>query len=101
MIPVLSTEQHWTCPNCTETALTKDSEPRFHNCRGLKGLTAPMVLEGVRCKVEAIERADYVGKAIATYDGEGRPVCAVVTTREDGTDLVVNADAAAAGVRID
>ena len=91
MLPILTREQRWECPNCTATDVTYEAQPhsRFHACRGLKGLTAPMVPAGTRCKVEAAEREDYVGKEIVTTDGEGRPVMAVVTTRDEGTDVAV------------
>lgn len=100
MTPLLHPEQHWTCPNCTLTEVTREATPhsRFHACRGLKGLTAPMVPAGTACKVEAVERGDYVGRELVQTDGDGRPVMSVVTTRDDGTDLAVLAPTAQAGV---
>lgn len=97
-VPILRREQHWACPNCTDTSVTRESRPhtRFHPCRGLKGLTAPMVPAGTRCKVEAVERGDWVGKELVQTDGEGRPVMAVVTTRDDGQDCAVLAPCAVA-----
>jgi hypothetical protein len=94
--PLLSAEQRWECPNCDLTEVTHEARPhtRFHSCRGLRGLTAPMVPAGTRCKVEAVERADYVGRELVQTDGEGRPVMAVVTTREDGNDVAVLAPCA-------
>ncbi len=91
MIPLLNAEHHWVCPNCTATSVTREAQPhsRFHACRGLQGLTAPMVPAGVRCKVSAVEREDYVGREIVQTDGNGRPVMAVVTTRDDGQDCAV------------
>jgi hypothetical protein len=53
-----------------------------------------MVLEGVRCRVRAVLRDDYIGNEDVRYDGDGRPVMAVVTTRDDGEDRVVYAPAA-------
>lgn len=90
-IPILTPEQRWECPNCTATDLTHEIQPhtRYHACRGLKGLTAPMVPEGTRCKVEAVEREDYIGAEEVTYDGEGRPIMRVETTRDDGNDVAV------------
>lgn len=79
-------EQRWECPNCVETAVTTGEANRFHTCRGLAGLTAPMVPAGTRCKVEAHEREDYVGREDVQYDGEGRPVMNVITTRDDGSN---------------
>lgn len=95
-IPILQPEQRWECPNCQLKQKTHESEPhtRFHACRGLKGLTAPMVPEGTSCKVEAVEREDYVGDEIVTYDADGRAVMAVETIREDGNDVAVFADCA-------
>lgn len=89
-IPILRPEQHWVCPNCTLTDVTHESQPhtRMHTCRGLKGLTAPMVPEGADCKVEAREREDFLNGAIATLDGEGRPIMAVETVRADGSNDV-------------
>lgn len=96
MTLLLSREQRWTCPNCTLQQVTHDPRPhtRFHACRGLRGLTAPMVPAGTRCKVEAREREDYVGQEMVQTDGEGRPVMSVVTTRDDGTDCAVLAPCA-------
>lgn len=101
-IPILQPEQRWECPNCTATDVTHESQPhtRFHNCRGLKGLTAPMVPAGTRCKVEAVEREDYVGKETVTTDGEGRPIMAVRTTREDGNDVAVFAPCATTQLKV-
>lgn len=85
---------HFVCPNCTQTAVIKHpnvpldgSFQHMHHCSGLLGMFAPMVLEGVRCKVEAVERADFVNDERGLrYDGEGRPISFVVTTRDDGID---------------
>jgi hypothetical protein len=76
--------------------VTHEAQPhtRFHACRGLKGLTAPMVPEGTRCEVKAVEREDYVGKEIVTVDGDNRPVMAVETVRDDGNDVAVFAPCA-------
>lgn len=90
-IPILSPEQRWECPNCTLQDVTHEAQPhsRFHACRGLKGLTAPMVPAGTRCKVEAVEREDYIGDEIVTIDGENRPIMRVETTRDEGNDVAV------------
>jgi hypothetical protein len=97
MTHILTTEQHWACPNCDVTEVTQGQPGnRFHNCAGLKGLTAPMVPAGTKCKVEAMEREDYVGKEVLTYDTEGRPITAVNVTRDDGNDVVVFAPCATA-----
>lgn len=90
-VPILNAEQRWECPNCVATDVTHEAQPhtRFHTCSGLKGLTAPMVPVGTRCKVEAKVREDYVGDEIVTTDGENRPIMAIETTREEGNDLAV------------
>lgn len=98
---LLQAEHHWVCPNCVFTDVTYEDQPhtRMHACRGLKGLTAPMVPDGTTCKTEAIERADYVGKEMVQYDGEHRPIMSVLVTRDEGTDLAVLAPCARLGAR--
>jgi hypothetical protein len=93
----------WSCPNCTTRARTDrpDAPMPFHTCRGLRGLNAPLVVEGTSCKVEAVERGDYVGTEQVQTDGDGRPVMAVVTTRDDGTDCAILAPAAIGYARED
>ena len=95
---LLQPVQHWVCPNCDFTSTTRDARPhsRFHSCRGLRGFSAPMVPAGTRCKVEANVREDYVRSESVTTDDDGRPVMAVVTTRDDGTDCAVFAPLATA-----
>jgi hypothetical protein len=92
-------ERHWSCPNCNLTQVTHEAQPhtRFHACRGLRGLTAPMVADGTRCKVEAVEREDYTHGDDVQTDGEGRAIMAVVTTRENGQDCAVLAGCATVG----
>lgn len=102
MTPLLVAEHRWTCPNCDLTDVTHEAQPhtRYHACRGLRGLSAPMVPAGTRCKVEAREREDYVGKELVQTDGEGRPVMAIVTERWDGSnDVAVLAPCATADLR--
>lgn len=91
MVPILAAERHWTCPNCDAVKVTREALPHmpFHPCAGLRGLTAPFVEDGTRAKVEAVERGDYVGREVVQTDGEGRPVMAIQTTRDDGTDVAV------------
>jgi hypothetical protein len=55
-----------------------------------------MVPAGTRCKVEAVTRGDHVGAERVQTDGDGRPVQAVVTTRDDGVDCAVLAPTAVA-----
>ena len=91
---ILSGEQRWVCPNCDQIAATVGAGNRFHPCPGLAGLLAPMVLDGVRARVRAIVREDYVGGEDVRYDGAGRPVASVTVEREDGRDCVVYAPTA-------
>lgn len=101
-IPILNAERRWECPNCTLTDVTHEAQPhsRMHACRGLKGLTAPMVPAGTSCKVEATIREDYVGAEDVTYDESGRPIMAVVTTRDDGNDVAVMAPCATLNMEV-
>jgi len=98
-VPILNAERRWECPNCTLQDVTYEAQPhsRMHACRGLKGLTAPMVPAGTRCKIEAKEREDYIGDEVVTHDGEGRPIMRVETTRDDGNDVAVFAPLAKSG----
>lgn len=98
-LPLISTERRWYCPNCTVESVTHEARPhtQFHTCKGLRGLTAPMIPAGTRAKVEAREREDYVGRERVQTDPErGRPVMSVVTTRDDGQDAIVFAPTAVA-----
>jgi hypothetical protein len=93
MTVTLVPEHHWTCPNCTFTDVTHETaiHTRFHTCRGMYELTAPMVPAGTKCKIEAVEREDFIGDQIVQRDGRGRPVMSLVTTRDDGQDATVYA----------
>lgn len=86
---ILEGEQHWGCPNCPATAVTVGQPNRLHNCPGLRGLIAPLILDGVRCRVRAVEREDYVGREDVRRDGDGRPMAAVLTERADGSNDVM------------
>jgi hypothetical protein len=100
VIPLLSTERRWECPNCTVEDVTHDPRPhsRFHACKGLRGLAAPMVPAGTKAKVEAVERGDYIGEERVQLT-DGRPVMAVITTRDDGQDVTVFAPSATGKVK--
>ncbi len=98
-VPLLAPPQTcWECPDCDLTDVTRQYGPhtRYHPCRGLRGLSAPMVPAGTKAKITAHEREDYIGGDVVQTDGEGRPVMAVVTTRDDGTDVTVLAPCATA-----
>lgn len=97
-IPLLTREQFWECPNCTCVDRTTDARANpFHRCRGLAGLTAPLVPAGTRCRVTAHERDDYIGRELVQLtevDGKARPIAQIKTTRDDGEDCVVLAPTA-------
>jgi hypothetical protein len=76
------------------TAVTRGEPNRFHRCSGLAGLLVQMVPAGVKAKIEAVEREDWIGTEDVQYDGNGRPVMATVTTRDDGNDVTVYAPTA-------
>jgi len=79
----------WVCPNCPVEAVTPGNTPnRFHECRGLAGITAPMVPAGSRSRVRSVVRQDYVAGEIVQYDGWGRPIMSVITERPDGSNDV-------------
>lgn len=101
-VPLLAApERRWECPNCTFEDVTFEAGPvsRFHPCRGLRGLSAPMVPAGTRAKVVAVEREDYVGRELVQTDGEGRPVMAIEVTRDDGNDVAILAPCAELDLR--
>jgi hypothetical protein len=98
-VPLLLREFIWTCPNCDTRARTLEPRPhtQFHNCPGTFGLVVPMVIEGTRCKIEAVEREDYCGadaRGIQYAPADGRPYMSVITTRDDGNDCTVYAPTA-------
>jgi len=97
---LLGVEQGWECPNCDVTDVTAPLPPgasRFHTCAGLHMLTAPLVRAGVRCKVVAELRGDYLNGEVQAQGDDGRAYMAVRTVRDDGEDLAVNAGLARAG----
>lgn len=93
---LLKIEHRWECPKCSATHVSHEARPHtpFHPCRGLAGLMAPFVPAGTRCKVEANEREDYIGKDLVQVDGNGRPIMNVTITRDDGQDCAVYAPTA-------
>lgn len=101
-IPVLTAEHRYWCPNCDVTHVAVGARPTeipFHPCRGLVGLSAPLIPVGTKAKVEAKVREDYINGEMVHTDGEGRPVMSIETTRDDGTDLAVLAPCAVADFR--
>lgn len=86
------TIQQWYCPNCDMTDATPAEVPnRWHTCRGLHSLTAPLIRVGERVEVVAEEREDYLGKEVQRHGDDGKPYMAVRTKRNEGEDLAVNA----------
>lgn len=53
-----------------------------------------MIEDGVKAKVTAHEREDYIGEEGVTLDGAGRPIMSVITTRDNGQDVAVMAPVA-------
>jgi hypothetical protein len=53
------------------------------------GLVIPLIRAGTKAKVEAVEREDFIGRELVQYSPQGRPVMAIVTTRDDGQDARV------------
>lgn len=53
-----------------------------------------MVVAGTKCKIEAVERQDYIGREDVRLNADGRPIMAVVTTRDHGNDVAVYAPTA-------
>jgi hypothetical protein len=102
-VPVLiAAIEDWCCPNCMTTDRTLGLPPnaaRFHTCPGLHMLTAPLIRAGIRCKVTAEERADYLNGDVQAAGDDGKPYMAVRTTYGDHDDLLVNAGLARAELR--
>jgi len=99
-IPILApAHREWYCPKCHKTDTTTDQHggkphTRFHTCPKLGFLTAPMLPVGVKGKLEAHVREDYIGNEIVRLDANNHPVMSVVTTRDNGQDCTVYAPTA-------
>lgn len=91
MTVLLDQERRWVCPNCAHTRVTRGAgrQAVIHTCPGLRGLIAPLVQEGVKCRVVAVERDDYVRGDTPQTDANGRPVMSVVTIRDNGQDCMI------------
>lgn len=92
----------WICSNgCGVVDLTPAGLPnRFHTCRALGGISAPLVPDGSDVRVRAVEREDYIGQEIVQLDANGRPIMAVITDRPDGSyDTAVMAPTASMFVK--
>lgn len=94
MIPILKPIRQWYCPNCPLEQTTFEARPhtRYHTCPGLAGLSAPMLPAGMRAKVTAVDREDYIG------DEQVGRTMAVVTERDNGQDVTVFAPTAKARI---
>jgi len=82
----------WVCPNgCPTVDVTQraDVHQKVHQCSAMSGLMVPLVEMGQNVKVTVVEREDYLGDEVVTTDENGRPIMAVVTTRDDGEDRLV------------
>ena len=90
----------WYCPACRATDVTTRAEfhQQFHTCPKFGMLTVPFVREGVRAKLVANIREDYIGDEVVRLDADGRPVTSIVTTRDEGTDCTVYAPTATANL---
>lgn len=93
---LLETITEWYCPACGKEDVTKEQSPhvRLHACPKMYGMSTPYVKKGVKAKLTAVERQDYVNKEIVQTDDRGRPIMSIITEREDGQDAVVFAPVA-------
>lgn len=84
--------QRWACPNCPETDQTRGRPNRWHRCRGEgvhAGLLAPMVQAGTRARIHVVEPETPIDGARGVRFHQGRPIAAIVTERDEGTDCAV------------
>lgn len=81
----------WICPSCGGEHQTKEARPHvpMHSCPALHGCSVPFVeKDGLKSRHVVVEREDFVGNnknEILNYVN-GRPVMAVRTEREDGSN---------------
>jgi hypothetical protein len=100
---LITRSSKWVCPNCAiEHTPVPGARPQgvLHRCPGLLGIEAPLVESGVKVSVRAIEREDYIGDEKVVYDAAGRPIMAVISEREHGSDLVINAPLATGSITV-
>ena len=93
---IIQTITEWYCPACKreDTTLEQNPHVRLHPCPKMYGMSTPYVKKGVKAKLIALERQDYVGGEIVQTDDRGRPIMSIVTEREDGQDAIVFAPVA-------
>jgi hypothetical protein len=85
--------QDWDCPNCGATDRTLAMPPnssQYHNCPRLHMLSAPLVRRGVKAKVVAEEREDFLGRETQATGDDGKAYMAIRVTRDEGEDLTVH-----------
>lgn len=58
----------------------------------------PLIPTTTRGESTKVERQDYIGKEAVQLDADGRPVMAIVTTRDDGQDCTIFAPCASLGI---
>lgn len=94
--PILESITRWECPSCGLTDVTRNigAGSRFHDCRALAGLSAPMVVAGTKAKHVVNIREDYTNGDEVHHDANGRVVMSLSTVRDDGIDCTVYAPAA-------
>lgn len=91
--------RRWVCPACDHTDATREHQPhtRMHSCRGLLGMTVPMVPEGTSAKAELVEREDYTNGDLVTPAPDGKVYMSATVTRDEGNDVAAYAGCATAG----
>lgn len=80
----------WYCPNkcgaADRTPALPPDSTRYHVCPKLHGLNAPLIRVGTDCKVEAVQREDYINTETQTKGDDGKFYMAVNTERADGSN---------------
>lgn len=86
--------QIWECPKCPARAQTVDDKIPMHPCPAGPGVLVPLLRAGEKAKIAVLPPEDYVGGELVQTDASGKPVMAVVTTRDEGQDCTVFAPVA-------
>ncbi len=63
------------------------------------GIFSPLIPSSTRGESRIVERQDYIGTDLVQLTPGGRPVMAVVTTRDDGEDCTIFAPCASLGMK--
>lgn len=91
--------KNWVCAHeCGSRATTYDDALPHHPCPAMGGLMVPLIIEGTKVKMTAVEREDYVGQENVRLNDAGRPVMSVITERPDGQDCTIYAPTASARI---